>query len=559
MSSRPVLKLTFSKPKVDQVANSSSSSPPPSNPTTPGGSSLPKLKFKIGPKPIAEESVAAQASASKSAKKSKASRPKTSQDTPRAGTSKKRGREASSNDADIGTTAKGSATKASKQPAVKRIKLSTRPPPSIRLRSKGEPPVRPKGVGYDSEASDTERDPALEEQFILRMLPGEDCDYLRQAVMEKRFGPRSQGGADISFKSLTRDGRRAVLNIRGHIYAASLVDLPCIIEGMKSWDKRGWYKSADICQMLLVLGRVNSDDEARTYPLPRDVDESTFQYAHGITPPLRWVRKRRFRKRISNRTIEAVELEVARLLKEDMAAESPPEFEIMDYTQYMRETSAMSDDGARYGLTGQEYDDEQDAEGEVDEYGMDGYTQPSAQEEAADYFEDELAAEMEAALAAHADGGSTPGPASTSATARDTQNNMSTPTQATVPITKMGPESHTEGEVDVYVDASTPNSKPQTPAETSGDEDEDDESEDGSSGDEANEADLDEDALEQQRQLEQQREEIAELEVLVQTETLKWESMANPILKSKLGKRVQSLKQALELKKVSFGEGDEDG
>jgi TATA-binding protein-associated factor Taf7 len=33
------------------------------------------------------------------------------------------------------------------------------------------------------------------------------------------------------------------------------VDLPCIVEGMKSWDRRGWYKSADICQMLLVLGR----------------------------------------------------------------------------------------------------------------------------------------------------------------------------------------------------------------------------------------------------------------------------------------------------------------
>jgi transcription initiation factor TFIID subunit 7 len=37
---------------------------------------------------------------------------------------------------------------------------------------------------------------------------------------------------------------------------------------MKSWDRRGWYKSADICQMLLVLGRVNSDQEAME-SLPR--------------------------------------------------------------------------------------------------------------------------------------------------------------------------------------------------------------------------------------------------------------------------------------------------
>lgn len=551
-----MLKLTFSKPKVDQAANSASS-PPPSTPTTPGGSSLPKLKFKIGPKPSAGEPAAAPASTSKAAKKPKASRSKASQDTPRAGASKKRAREVSGNDAGIDTVARGSAKKiSSKPPAVKRIKLSTKPPPSIRLRSKGEPPVRPKGVGYDSEASDTEKDPALEEQFILRMQPGEDCDYLRQAVTEKRFGPRSQGGADISFKSLTKDGRRAVLTIRGHIYAASLVDLPCIIEGLKSWDKRGWYKSADICQMLLVLGRVNSEEEAHTYPLPRDVDESTFQYAHGITPPLRWVRKRRFRKRISNRTIEAVELEVARLLREDMAAESPPEFEILDYAQYMRETSAMSEDGARYNLAGQDYDDEQDAEGEVDEYGMDGYAQPSAQEEGGDDFEDELAAEMEAALAAHADGDSAPA----SAAAGNSHTQLTATTLTAVPVvTKMEPGGETEGEVDGDLEAGTPNTKPQTPAETSGDDDEDDESEEGSSGDEADETDLDEDALEQQRQLEQQREEIAELEVLVQTETLKWESMANPILKSKLGKRVQSLKQALELKKVSFGEGGEDG
>ncbi|EEQ85377.2 hypothetical protein RJZ56_001835 [Blastomyces dermatitidis] len=550
MSSRPMLKLTFSKSKVDQVTKSASSPPPPSTPTTPGGSSLPKLKFKIGPKPSAESGPAA--SASKSSKKPKASRSKASQDTPRTSASKKRARETSGHDAGIRTAARGSGTKAStssKPPAVKRIKLSTRPPPSIRLKSKGEPLFRPKGVGYDSEASDTEKDPALEEQFILRMQPGEDCDYLRQAVTEKRFGPRSQGGADISFKSLTRDGRRSVLTIRGRIYAASLVDLPCIIEGMKSWDRRGWYKSADICQMLLVLGRVNSEEEARTYPLPKDVDESTFQYAHGITPPLRWVRKRRFRKRISNRTIEAVELEVARLLKEDKAAESPPEFEILDYAQYLRETSAMSEDGARYNLAGQEYDDEQDAEGEEDEYGMDGYPPPSAQEEGGDDFEDELAAEMEAALAAHADA-----PGLASGTAGETPMPMTA--QAAVPITKIEPGAEMEGEVDGYPEPGTPNSKLQTPGETSGDEDEDDESEEGSSGDEA---DLDEDALEQQRQLEQQREEIAELEALVQTETLKWESMANPILKSKLGKRVQNLKQALELKKVSFGEGGEDG
>jgi transcription initiation factor TFIID subunit 7 len=93
------------------------------------------------------------------------------------------------------------------------------------------------------------------------MEPGEDCEYLRKAVEERRFGLKKDGGVDVGMKFLQKDGRRAVVFIQGRIYAASLVDLPCIIEGMKSWDKKGWWKSADICQMLLVLGKVNSEED----------------------------------------------------------------------------------------------------------------------------------------------------------------------------------------------------------------------------------------------------------------------------------------------------------
>ncbi|KAI1907832.1 hypothetical protein LOZ12_004179 [Ophidiomyces ophidiicola] len=495
---KPSLKLTFSKPKVPQIPTHPPASPSPAATPSPA---VPKLKLKIGPKqPSQPATETAPTPKPKKAPKQASSKP-----TPRS--TKKRVRDST----------EPAAASTAPTPAVKRIKFSKKPLPSIRLKSKGEPPRRPRGVGYDSEASDAEIDPALEEEFILRMPPGEDCDYVRQAVEEKRFGPRSQGGADISFKALTRDGRRATVTVRGKIYAASLVDLPCIIEGMKSWDKRSWYKTADICQMLLVLGQVKSEEEARQYPLPKDVEQSTYQYAHGLTPPMHWVRKRRFRERISNRTIEAVELEVARLLKEDAEAIAPPEFEILDHGQYAREESGYHD-----------YDDEQDAEGEVDET---TYMEPETQEDMADLFEEDLAAEMEAALAAHAEASSMP----TSAIADDIQ---------VIGVA-------TEGELETEPEIGTP--KPGTAGETSGD---DDESED-SSPEDAHE-DLDDDALEQQRQMQQQREEIAELDALVRSETLKWEQMMNPILKAKLGRRVQSLKQELELKRVSIGEGNTD-
>lgn len=513
---RPKLKLKFGKGSSTPSPRNSPAPPPPPEPAPPAAapSAPKKLTIKLGNKtPSAKEEGSPPPPAAAGSKK-KAKAP-TGQKA-RAAPTKKRARQTA--DDDDGDATSRVAPPANSSPTVKRIKFSSsKPPPSLRLKSKGEPLKRSKGVGYDSEASDTEIDPAIEEQFILRMQPGEDCDYLRKAVEEKRFGSRSQGGADVSIKPLTRDGRRVIVTIQGRMYAASLVDLPCIIEGMKSWDKRGWYKSADICQMLLVLGRINSEDEALNHPLPKEVDQNTWSYAHGLTPPMRWVKKRRFRERISNRTIEAVELEVARLIQQDQESIEPPEFEVMDYAQYAGEMQ-RSEEGDMA------YDDEQDAEGEADEYydGMQAQTQ-----EGADDFEDALAAEMEAALAAGADGDEA----------------------------ETGPpaEGEIEMEVDAEVEAETPNTKPSTGGETSGDE-----SDESSQGQSDAEEELDEETLQQQRQLEQQREEIAELEALIRTETVKWQQMSNPILKGKLGKKVQSLKQDLDLKRVSIGEGGPD-
>lgn len=390
----------------------------------------------------------------------------------------------------------------------KRLKLNPSKKPglqSIRIKNKGLVPNRPTGVGYDSEASDAEIDPSIEEQFILRMIPGEDCEYLRQAINERRFDR-----GEFAFKPLTREGRRAILKIRDKQYAAALVDLPCIVEGMKSWDRRGWYKSADICQMLLVLGPVVSEAEAIGYPLPSEVeapDDRTLQYPHGLTPPLRWVRRRRFRDRISTRTIEQVEKAVEDLIAQDEAAIGPPKYELVDSTKFARAEGLVQS-----GDYEEVYDDEQDAEGEAEEEipGDGGF----------DDVEDALAAEMEAALAAEAE-------------------DWATSSQA-------GPS------VPHLYHAGTPMAtKPSTPAgDTSGDESEESE-------DDVPEEELDDEQLEQQQQLQQQREEIAELEALIRSKTAKWEGLQNAILKNKLGSDIQRLKKELALKKVSVGQGDD--
>lgn len=72
-----------------------------------------------------------------------------------------------------------------------------------------------------------------------------------------------------------------------------------------------------------------------------------FIYPHGLTPPLRHVRKRRFRKRLNKRTIENVEKAVERLLAEDAAADEV-KYEVVDDARDLSDDSA-GEDGAGGG------------------------------------------------------------------------------------------------------------------------------------------------------------------------------------------------------------------
>ncbi|KAF1959072.1 hypothetical protein CC80DRAFT_490049 [Byssothecium circinans] len=200
----------------------------------------------------------------------------------------------------------------------------------LKMKAPGKPPPRPPGVGYDSEAEDAEEDPAIEAQFVLRMEEGPDCDLLRKAIEEKTLGKKpAEGGPRVQFRFLDRDGRRTVLTIQDRMYAATMVELPCVIESLKSWNKKDWVKTADVCQMLLVLGRVNSEEEAKKVPRPKTVDSSTHRYVHGLTPPMHWVRNRRFKQRKSYLDVERIESQANALLQEDEQAIST-KYELID-------------------------------------------------------------------------------------------------------------------------------------------------------------------------------------------------------------------------------------
>ncbi len=510
MSARPPLKIKLT------------TAPKPSNPEleTPKSTGTTKIKFKFG-SGAATPAIPSEAPliiTNKKKKPSKAKAEKATSNGASSTTSKKRVKIDEDDEDDVVEISR---------PHIKKLKLNTRAPsiPFVRIKAKGKPPHRPLGVGYDSEASDREVDPHIEEEFILRMEPGDDCEYIRKAIEEKRFGPRIEGGADIKMKFLTRDGRRAIVTIRGRHYAATLVDLPCVVEGMKSWDRRGWWKSADICQMLLVVGRVPTEDAAMNIPLPSLIDPKTSQYPHGLTPPMHYVRKRRFRKRVSNRTIEAVEEEVERLLKADEECEGSSRYEVLDLDRLTREASmAQSDSDGGYnmlgnaGMQGSEYGD-QDAEGELD----DGYFDEAGAEEGGDGLEADL--EMAMMMENEMNGTSS---ATTSVTAGPTQ----PPPDSTAP---------------------TPSGMTSSAKEDSGDDSSEADADDEEGADE-----VDEDVLEQQQDLLRQREEIADLEAAIKSQTTELEKLHNPHLRGKLMTKIQSLQADMDLKKAAIGEGGDD-
>jgi transcription initiation factor TFIID subunit 7 len=434
-------------------------------------------------------------------------------------------------------------------------KIAVKKTPSM-LKLKHKPDMkevqqRAHGLGYDSEDEEAEIDPRIESQFILRMAPGDDCEYLRRAIEDKKIGlPLSDGGADVMMVFLERDGRRGMLTIKGVRYVFVLVDLPCVIEATKSWNRKDWMKSADIHQMLLVTGRVENDEEARKAPLPPEVDQETYQYPHGLTPPMRWVRKRRFRKRISHRTIEAVEQEVERLLdldadiknhggktaiemvdlhanEEEEEEEEIPldELQQEDETAEYEELEEGQQDGL-FDIDPEELEGDQDVDATLDEVMADG---EDAEGEEDDEDDDDV--DLDAAIAAL-------GP--------------------TAPI------------VEANGDVLVPLSAVETPSVATGtsdaeqeganEEEEYDEDDDDDEGDEDGDEEEEEEETEQQIEAKREREEALETLREAETEFKRaqdvYDKQANVILKKRQQAKVDSLKKDIEVLKAKLGMED---
>lgn len=419
------------------------------------------------------------------------------------------------------------------------------PAPIFKLKTKGKIPKRPAGVGYDSELEDREVDPVILEGFILRMPPGPDCDYVHAAIQKGTIGvSRAQGGADIRMRFLDTAGRRGIIIVNGHQYATTVVDLPCIVEGMKSFDKKGWIKSIDITQMMLVLGRCETDEQAKNFELPDGVDPKTFAYAHGLTAPMHNVRKRRYArtKRARVDDIESVERRVHQLLEADAKAVSVS-FQVLNYNPELDQEQESGD----------EYDDEQDAEAEDEDYFGDSrlYADEMAETPMAvddgdgDIKQDEI--DMFEAAFQSDDENDEPvknGHASTAHPGGLHPLNGLVDKSVTVTPASGSPAANTSAALTPGTEA-MPSDQPQ-----SSDDDESDADDDSDKDDAEKDAD---------ENLQQAKERIADMENKIREQTEQLRRTQNTILRKKLAGKIQALRDDVAMMKKSVGLGDEDG
>ncbi|XP_058830052.1 transcription initiation factor TFIID subunit 7 isoform X2 [Topomyia yanbarensis] len=154
------------------------------------------------------------------------------------------------------------------------------------------------------------------------MSSGEPARLLREAI---------QTGANNLKDRLTirleADLRYGEVRFDHWLLHAKVVDLPTIVETLKTIDGKNFYKTADLCQLMICKEEPEIPSAEEESPVknkkkdPNKVDKK-FLWPHGITPPCKNVRKRRFRKTLKKKYVEApeIEKEVKRLLRVDNEA-----------------------------------------------------------------------------------------------------------------------------------------------------------------------------------------------------------------------------------------------
>lgn len=172
------------------------------------------------------------------------------------------------------------------------------------------------------EKREPEHQVELESHLVLR-LPPEPAKALREVL---KTGDPLKNRLSIQ---IDNDMRHGQVRFDHWLMHSKIVDLPTVIESLKTIDNKSFYKTADLCQMMICKEEPDQaapeeDSSAKNKKKDPNKVDKKFLYPHGITPPTKNVRKRRFRKTLKKKCVEApeIEKEVKRLLRADNEAVS---------------------------------------------------------------------------------------------------------------------------------------------------------------------------------------------------------------------------------------------
>lgn len=157
----------------------------------------------------------------------------------------------------------------------------------------------------------------VEQHIILRFPP-----HIATTVHKLMDDENMENKLQVTF---SEDVRQVQVKLEDKLLYGKLVDLPCIVEVNKTFDSKTVYKCGNIGQMLVCT------EEPPDRPIEvlseltlkqRRQYEKRHLWKHGLTPPLKNVRKKRFRRTAQKKLIDSpeVENELKRLLKEDLEA-----------------------------------------------------------------------------------------------------------------------------------------------------------------------------------------------------------------------------------------------
>ncbi|XP_073059607.1 transcription initiation factor TFIID subunit 7-like [Primulina eburnea] len=122
----------------------------------------------------------------------------------------------------------------------------------------------------------------MEEQFIFRVPPA-----VAERIERLLNDPASSSEDKSMDLSFSEDGRTGKFIIGNDHFPASLLDLLTVVESYKSYDDNVLIKTADIGQRVVQMIMVREDND--------NIPES-LEHRHGLTPPMRDARRRRFRR-----------------------------------------------------------------------------------------------------------------------------------------------------------------------------------------------------------------------------------------------------------------------